>query len=84
MFVSASPEVRTALEGAMDRLREALANNGISLGQAQVGSESPGQSADNGNGNSRRGGQIAGDGQDTGVTTAAWTHHSNNMLDVFA
>lgn len=84
MFTSANPEVRTALEGAMDRLREALANNGISLGQAQVGSESSGQSADNRNGGTRQGGQIAGNGQEISANTVAWTRHSNNMLDVFA
>ncbi|MDE2600579.1 MAG: flagellar hook-length control protein FliK [Rhodocyclaceae bacterium] len=84
MFVSASPEVRTALEGAMDRLREALANNGIALGQAHVGAESSGQSADNRGGNSQRGGQIAANAVDTGTVTTAWTRHSNSMLDVFA
>jgi flagellar hook-length control protein FliK len=85
VFVSASPEVRTALEGAMDRLREALANSGIALGQAQVGAESSGQSANNGGGHSQRGAQVAAGAPDTGaVSTAAWTRHSNSMLDVFA
>ena len=83
LFVSANPEVRTALEGAMDRLREALANNGIALGQAQVGAESSGQSGD-GRGASAQGRPLAGDGQEVPVTSAAWTQHSNNMLDVFA
>lgn len=44
-FISASPVVREALENAMPRLREILADAGITLGQTQVGSESPGQSA---------------------------------------
>lgn len=83
LFVSANPEVRTALEGAMDRLREALANNGIALGQAQVGAESSGQSGD-GKGTSAQGRPLAGDGQEAPVTSTAWTRHSNNMLDVFA
>lgn len=83
LFVSANPEVRTALEGAMDRLREALANNGIALGQAQVGAESSGQSGD-GRGTSAQGRPLASDGQEAPVTSAAWTRHSNNMLDVFA
>lgn len=82
LFVSANPEVRTALEAAMDRLREALASNGITLGQADVGSESSGQSAGNESGGQRQAGGIAGGTQE--VAAGAWTRHSNNMLDVFA
>ena len=44
-FVSANPQVREALEAAMPRLREILADAGIQLGQAQVGAENPHQSA---------------------------------------
>ena len=44
-FVSANPTVREALEAAMPRLREILADAGIQLGQAQVGAENPHQSA---------------------------------------
>lgn len=84
LFVSANPEVRTALEGAMDRLREALANSGIALGQAQVGAESSGQSNDRSNGTSAQGRPLAGDGQEAPLASTAWTRHSNNMLDVFA
>lgn len=84
MFVSASPEVRTALEGAMDRLREALANSGIALGQAQVGAESSGQSAEQSGNGSRRGGELAGGVPEAAPAAAAWTRHSNSMLDVFA
>lgn len=39
-FVSANPVVREALESALPRLREVLAEAGIQLGQAQVGAES--------------------------------------------
>ena len=84
LFVSANPEVRAALEGAMDRLREVLANSGISLGQAQVGAESSGQSAHGESGNGRQGGQMAGNNGTDAVAATAWTRHSNNMLDVFA
>ena len=84
LFVSANPEVRAALEGAMDRLREVLANSGIALGQAQVGAESSGQSANNGSGEGRRGGNLTAGIADTGSAATAWTRHSNNMLDVFA
>lgn len=38
-FVSGNPAVREALEAALPRLREALAEAGIQLGQAQVGAE---------------------------------------------
>ena len=82
LFVSANPEVRTALEGAMDRLREALASNGISLGQAQVGSESSGQSAGNERGGRQQAGNAVGGSQE--AAAGPWTRHSNNMLDVFA
>lgn len=82
LFVSANPEVRTALEAAMDRLREALASNGIALGQAQVGSESSGQSAGNEQGGRQHAGNAASGSQE--VAAGAWTRHSNNMLDVFA
>jgi flagellar hook-length control protein FliK len=44
-FVSANPAVREALEAAMPRLREILAEAGIQLGQAQVGAENARQSA---------------------------------------
>jgi len=84
LFVSANPEVRAALEGAMDRLREVLANNGIALGQAQVGAESSGQFAQNESGGSRQGGSAAGSAGADAIAPAAWTRHSNNMLDVFA
>lgn len=39
-FVSASPEVRTALEQALPRLREVLAAGGMELGQTSVSSDS--------------------------------------------
>lgn len=44
-FASANPVVREALESALPRLREVLAEAGIQLGQAQVGAENPHQSA---------------------------------------
>ncbi len=40
MFTAATPEVRQAIEDAMPRLREMLANAGISLGHSQVGTQS--------------------------------------------
>lgn len=44
-FISANPVVREALESALPRLREVLAEAGIQLGQAQVGAENMRQSA---------------------------------------
>jgi flagellar hook-length control protein FliK len=45
IFTSPNPAVREALEASMHRLREVLADAGVSLGQTQVGSESPNQSS---------------------------------------
>jgi flagellar hook-length control protein FliK len=45
IFTSANPVVREALEAAMPRLREMLADAGIQLGQAQVGAENARHSA---------------------------------------
>jgi flagellar hook-length control protein FliK len=45
IFTSPNPAVREALENSLHRLREVLADAGVSLGQAQVGSESPHQSS---------------------------------------
>lgn len=44
-FVSGNPAVREALEAALPRLREILAEAGIQLGQAQVNAENARQSA---------------------------------------
>ncbi len=44
-FASANPVVREALESALPRLREVLAEAGIQLGQTQVGAENAHQSA---------------------------------------
>ncbi|MDP1652700.1 MAG: flagellar hook-length control protein FliK [Rhodocyclaceae bacterium] len=44
-FVSGNPAVREALEAALPRLREVLADAGIQLGQTQVGAENARQSA---------------------------------------
>lgn len=42
-FTAAQPEVRQALEAAMPKLKEMLADAGISLGQTSVGAGSPDQ-----------------------------------------
>lgn len=91
-FVSADPAVRDALEAAMPRLREMLADAGLNLGQAQVGSGSAqnaaGNSANNQeNGdNSRRGSSVAGQVGALGQVGAAgaWLRTGTGMVDVFA
>jgi flagellar hook-length control protein FliK len=91
MFVSANPAVRETLEGALPRLREILADAGITLGQAQVGSESPGQSANNReNGDNSRHSANAGFIGDVTSTRAnanvanPWSTTGRSMVDVFA
>lgn len=92
LFVSANPAVREALESALPRLREMLADAGITLGQAQVGSEAPGQSAnDRENGDNpqqARTAGLAGPNATTAATarvSSAWGGGSGRgMVDVFA
>ena len=55
-FVSAHASVRAAVEAALPQLRAAMADNGINLGDASVGSESR-QPPDTGQGQERRPGQ---------------------------
>jgi flagellar hook-length control protein FliK len=91
-FVSANPAVRDALESALPRLREVLAEAGITLGQTQVGAEPQGQSASerqNGDNASRRGiADAAGDGQlqsgADGRTNAAHRVVSRALVDTYA
>jgi flagellar hook-length control protein FliK len=45
VFTTANPAVREALEDSMQRLREVLATAGVTLGQTQVGAETPNQFA---------------------------------------
>ena len=86
IFTSPNPAVREALEASLQRLREVLADAGVSLGQTQVGSESPSQS-------SRR--EERGFGADQGVRYAATvavpgasattrSSAGRGMVDVFA
>ncbi len=90
-FVSANPAVRETLEGALPRLREILADAGITLGQAQVGSESPGQSANRheNSDNSRRGPNAVFIGDPAATRAVAssvtpWSTAGRGMVDTFA
>ena len=55
LFVSHHSAVREAIETALPRLREMLADNGIMLGNVTVGSESFGQQQASGQGNGKEG-----------------------------
>lgn len=81
-FVSASPAAREALEQALPRLRELLAEAGITLGQASVNAESPRQDRD-GTPAGQRGGnrnmESAG-----AAAPAQWLRRSEGLIDTFA
>lgn len=65
-FVSANPVVREALEAALPRLREVLADAGIQLGQAQVSAENAHQWAQQ-----EKHGDNSGSDRDRGNTVSA-------------
>ncbi|MBU1972249.1 MAG: flagellar hook-length control protein FliK [Gammaproteobacteria bacterium] len=90
IFTSASATVRDAIENALPRLRETLAESGINLGQAQVGAESHQQSpARDENGDNRGKGLVAGQDARGGATgfapnpASAWSNSGRGMVDVF-
>ncbi|MBC7205923.1 MAG: flagellar hook-length control protein FliK [Methyloversatilis sp.] len=77
-FVSASPMVREALEQAMPRLREMLAEGGISLGEANVSSDQPSRE---GQGGEQRGQR----GRDSGEVAVSQTaRRGTGLVDLFA
>lgn len=92
IFVSANPAVRDAIESSLPRLREVLAEAGITLGQTQVGAESQGQWASerqNGDNAARRGvADTAGDDQLlSGAENRTSTAHrvvSRSLVDTYA
>ncbi|MBP6096174.1 MAG: flagellar hook-length control protein FliK [Methyloversatilis sp.] len=80
-FVSASPQVREALEQAMPRLREMLAESGISLGQANVSSDQP--SGERGQGSERHGRGRDASGETDGVILPP-VRRGMGLVDLFA
>lgn len=80
-FVSASPQVREALEQAMPRLREMLAESGISLGQANVSSDQPSGERSQGGERSGRGRDAAGE---TDGVIAPLVSRGVGIVDLFA
>jgi len=90
-FVSGNPAVREALEAALPRLREVLAEAGIQLGQAQVGAENARQSAQQHKNPDNFGfdGGIAADNASLpahsgSVSAAAGLKMGRGLVDVFA
>jgi flagellar hook-length control protein FliK len=88
-FLSANPVVREALESAMPRLREMLADGGITLGQTHVGSDSSGQAANQReNGDNRSGFGSNNTISDTtiraGSAPTPWFGRGHGLVDVFA
>lgn len=82
-FVSASPAAREALEQALPRLREILAEAGITLGHASVNAESARHDRDESSAQGR------GAGRDTDAVNSVdaptqWVRRSNGLIDTFA
>lgn len=90
-FVSANPAVREALEAALPRLREILADAGIQLNQAQVGAENPRDPAQQEKSADNFGADRGRQGEHTGHTADAGAASKGNglklgrgLVDVFA
>jgi flagellar hook-length control protein FliK len=84
-FVSASPAAREALEQALPRLREILAEAGITLGQASVNAESPRQDGNGTSGERRADDGSAGSaGTANAAAPAQWLRRSEGLIDTFA
>ena len=83
LFVSASPTARDALENALPRLREILADAGITLGQASVNAESSHGGADGGSGRPSASGERAAV-QVQATAPGPWLRRGNGLVDTFA
>lgn len=83
-FVSASPAAREALEQALPRLREMLAEAGISLGQASVSAESAQRGQDEAPTAGRDGRGSGAEAPKAAETAAQWVRRSNGLIDTFA
>ena len=84
LFVSASPTVRDALEHALPRLREMLADAGISLGQASVNAESPQRHDADRGGRGGPGGDGTAAAASVASTASAWIKSGSGLIDTFA
>lgn len=90
-FVAASSAARDALQDAMPRLREVLADAGIQLGQASVNAGNSGQAQADTSARSSFAGRFnsqneAGISVDTSLLSSrgSWTRQGNGMVDTFA
>ncbi|HEX5126711.1 MAG TPA: flagellar hook-length control protein FliK [Rhodocyclaceae bacterium] len=88
-FVSASPAAREALQDAMPRLREVLAQAGIQLGQADVSAGQSGQSQADTRGSRSSGGHsptntVAGTNIDIATTRSGRIQLGRGLIDTFA
>jgi len=83
LFVSASPTARDALEQALPRLRELLAEAGITLGQANVNAESSRQDTDDRSRNGR-GGRRGDDTVQAANAPTPWIKRGDGLVDTFA
>lgn len=83
-FVSASPAAREALEQALPRLREMMAEAGISLGQASVSAESAQRGQDEAPTAGRDGRGSGAEAPKAAETAAQWVRRSNGLIDTFA
>lgn len=95
-FSTQNPAAREALENALPKLKEVLADAGVQLGQTQVGADTrqdaPQQQERRDN--SRRGGNTADSGGDSvtglgslgasGASSTQWIQQGNGLVDTFA
>ncbi|PKO69761.1 MAG: hypothetical protein CVU20_11300 [Betaproteobacteria bacterium HGW-Betaproteobacteria-14] len=82
-FVSASPAAREALEQALPRLREILADAGITLGQASVNEESAQRGRDGSPSADHGGGRVS-DAAREADSPSQWLRSGNGLIDTFA
>jgi flagellar hook-length control protein FliK len=82
-FVSASPAAREALEQALPRLREILAEAGITLGQASVNAESTRRDTEESPTEGRGAGRNT-DAMSSVDAPTQWVRRSNGLIDTFA
>lgn len=84
-FVAATQAARDALEQAMPRLREILAQSGISLGQTSVNTSAEQQAGGEERGrNGHRGSGASGIEAGEAGTTTTWARQSDGLVDTFA
>ncbi|MET7015413.1 flagellar hook-length control protein FliK [Uliginosibacterium flavum] len=88
-FITASPAAREALQDAMPRLREVLAQSGIQLGQANVNEGSTQQQAQNDNSGRRSAASRFASPAElsqvpVGSTSGSWTGRGSGAIDTFA